>query len=379
MNRNIPNTGMSIFAVMSGLAQQHQAVNLSQGFPDFPIDPALPQLLERASREGFNQYPPMPGLLSLREAIAKKVHHFQQVAINPDTEITITPGATYTIYTAFATLLNPGDEVIVLEPAYDSYLPNIQMAGAKAIPVPLMSDTFAVDWERVNAVVTPATKAIIFNNPHNPSGKVWQLEDFEQLTQLVNRHDLYILADEVYEHLVYDGLKHRSVLQFPELRRRSFAIYSFGKVFHNTGWKMGYCIAPPELTHSFRMVHQFLAFSVNTPAQQALAWYMEDFSVIEQAANMLEEKRDYLHRLMQDTPFRSPFTAQGSYFQLYDYAHISDMDDKAFATWLCTEHGVAAIPLSPFYHDNYNGKYLRFCFAKKAETLQKAVEKLKNI
>ena len=379
MNRNIPDTGMSIFSVMSALANRHQAVNLSQGFPDFPIDPALSQLLEEASREGFNQYAPMPGLLSLREAIARKIQHFQQVEIHPETEITITPGATYGIYTALATVLNPGDEVIILEPAYDSYLPNIQMAGACAVPIPLMADTFAVDWDRVNAAVTPATRAIIFNNPHNPSGKVWQTEDFEQLTRLVNRHNLYVIADEVYEHLVYDGLRHRSVLQFPELRQRAFAVYSFGKVFHNTGWKMGYCVAPAALMHQFRMLHQFLAFSVNTPAQQALAWYLEDLSVIEKAANLLETKRDFLIRLMQDTPFRCPFITQGSYFQLYDYSAISDMEDKAFAEWLCTEHGVATIPLSPFYHNKDQGKFLRFCFAKKEATLQEAVNRLKNI
>jgi len=379
MNRNLPDTGMSVFAVMSALANRHHAVNLSQGFPDFPIDPVLSQLLEKASREGFNQYAPMPGLLSLREAIARKINHFQQVEVNRETEITITPGATYAIYTAFATLLNPGDEVIILEPAYDSYQPNIQMTGAKAVPVPLMADSFAVDWDQVSAAVTPATRAIIFNNPHNPSGKVWQEEDFEQLIQLVNRHDLYIIADEVYEHLVYDGLQHRSVLQFPELRHRAFAVYSFGKVFHNTGWKMGYCVAPPELMHPFRMLHQFLAFSINTPAQQALAWYLEDLSVIEKAANLLEAKRDLLLRLMQETPFRCPFPTQGSYFQLYDYSAISDREDKSFAEWLCTEHGVATIPLSPFYHNGYQGKFLRFCFAKKEATLQQAVNKLKNI
>ncbi len=379
MNRNIPDTGVTIFSVMSALASQHNAVNLSQGFPDFPIDPALPPLLQKAAGEGFNQYAPMPGLRSLREAIVKKIHHFQHVSIDPESEITITPGATYAIYTALATLLNPGDEVIVLEPAYDSYHPNIQMLGAKAVPVPLMAETFTVDWERVAAAITPATRAVIFNNPHNPCGRIWQQEDFEQLIGLVTRHDLYVIADEVYEHLVYDGNRHRSVLQFPELRRRAFAVYSFGKVFHNTGWKMGYCVAPPALMHNFRMVHQFLAFSVNTPAQQALAWYLADLSAMEKTTHLLETKRNLLLQLMQDTAFKCPFPTQGSYFQLFDYSAISDLPDREFAQWLTIEHGVATIPLSPFYSGEYSGKLLRFCFAKRGETLQQAVNNLKKI
>lgn len=377
MNLHITDTGTTIFTVMSALAQEHHAINLSQGFPDFNIDDDFAALLQSAVHEGYNKYAPMPGLASLRNAIANKIEHFQQVAINPDTEITVTPGATYAIYTAFTSILNKGDEVIVLEPAYDSYVPNIKLNGAVPVPVSLNEKDFSVDWDKVERAVSSKTKAIIFNNPHNPCGTIWTLHDFSALEKLVARHNLYIIADEVYEHLVFDDQKHISVLQFPALRERSFAVFSFGKVFHNTGWKIGYCVAPPALTKQFRMVHQYLAFSVNTPAQQALAWYLQDLNKIKQASKLLQDKRDLLLKLMHDTKFKCLKPAQGSYFQLFDYSGISDLPDKEFATWLTKEHGVATIPLSPFYTGSYDERLLRVCFAKKDETLQKAAKALK--
>jgi methionine aminotransferase len=374
-----PSTGTTIFTVMSTLAQEHKAINLSQGFPDFPIDEKLGDLVGEAINNGFNQYAPMSGLPALREAIARKILHFQNVNVNPDTEITITPGATYAIYTAFTAILQPGDEVIVLEPAYDSYIPNIYANGAIPVSVPLSSNDFSVDWEKVFAAITPKARAIIINNPHNPCGGTWQEEDFQQLIRLAEQHDLYILADEVYEHLVFDNKEHISVLRFPELRARSFVIYSFGKAFHSTGWKMGYCLAPPEMTKAFRQLHQYLAFSVNTPMQQAIATYLEDLTQLEATTKLLQSKRDFFLEHMKSTKFTWTQPARGSYFQVMNYQKISDLPDKEFAIWLTEKHGVAAIPLSPFYSQNPDQRLLRFCFAKKEETLLHAIERLRNI
>jgi len=372
-----PSTGVTIFSVMSALAQEHQAINLSQGFPDFPIDEALGDLVAKAIKEGYNQYAPMPGLPGLREAISRKVEHFQQVAIDPVTEITITPGATYAIYTAFATILQPGDEVIVLEPAYDSYVPNIYANGAVPVRVPLNKEDFSVDWERVFAAASQRTKAIIINNPHNPCGSTWAPEDFQQLIKLVQEYDLYVVADEVYEHLVFDDEAHLSVLRFPELRDRSFAVYSFGKAFHSTGWKMGYCIAPPPLTNAFRALHQYLAFSVNTPMQQALALYLEDLGRLAATTRLLQDKRDFFLEQMKDTRFRYRRPASGSYFQVMSYETLSDLPDQEFARWLTQEHGVATIPLSSFYGTAPdNQRLVRFCFAKKEATLEAAAGRL---
>lgn len=379
MNQNIPNTGTTIFTVMSALANEHNAINLSQGFPDFNIDAAFATLMERAVHDGFNQYAPMPGLMAFRTAIADKIAHFQNVNIDPASEITITPGATYAIYTAFTTLLNKGDEVIVLEPAYDSYIPNILLNGGIPVPVPLNDKTFEVNWEAVKDAVTPRTKAIIINNPHNPSGSIWNERDFTALAELVTTNNLYIIADEVYEHLVYDGKQHISVLQYPELRRRSFVVYSFGKVFHNTGWKIGYCVAPPELMQQFRMVHQFLAFSVHTPAQQALAGYLTDMNNITKASQLLQEKRNLFLELISETRFQCLQPSAGSYFQLIDYSTVSEMPDKEFAIWLTREYKVATIPLSPFYSKSNKQRLLRVCFAKKAETLKNAINSLKKV
>ncbi len=370
--------GTTIFTVMSALAQQHSAINLSQGFPDFPVDQRLGQLLHEAVQEGFNQYAPMPGLPQLRQAISNDFSKRYGVDVNPDTEITITPGATYAIYTAFTSILQPGDEVIVLEPAYDSYIPNIETNGAKAITVPLISPSFKVDWNKVKDAISAKTKAIIVNTPHNPTGAIWTRQDWDQLAALVRNTDIIIVSDEVYEQLVFDGKEHYTVLQHAELRKRSFAIYSFGKVFNNTGWKIGYCIAPPDFTKAFRRIHQFLCFSVNTPAQYAIATYLSQ-PRLPDVAKMMQQKRDYFLDLLKKTPFKIYGPAAGSYFQTVSYEQISDMPDREFAEYLTKEYGVATIPISAFYLGKKDDKLIRFCFAKKEETLAKAVDRLSKL
>lgn len=368
----------TIFTVMSALAQKHSAINLSQGFPDFPVDETLGNFLAEASEKGWNQYAPMQGLPMLRHAITGSFKRRYDLDINPDEEITITPGATYAIYTALTTILQPGDEVIVLEPAYDSYIPNIEMNGAKALPVALSAPDFSVDWEKVKNAVTPKTKAIIVNTPHNPTGAIWSQEDWNQLADIVRDTEIIILSDEVYEQLVYDDKKHYTVLQHPELRQRSFVLYSFGKVFHNTGWKIGYCIAPPDFTQAFRKLHQFMAFSINTPAQYALAQYLANGPATP-VNIMLQAKRDYFLNLLKQTPFTIHTPASGSYFQTASYEQISDLPDTEFAEWLTREHGVATIPVSAFYSNKKDDKLIRFCFAKKEETLDAAVARLMKL
>ncbi|MGN6567002.1 MAG: methionine aminotransferase [Flavipsychrobacter sp.] len=371
-------TGTTIFTVMSALAMQHNAINLSQGFPDYPIDEQLAQLLYEAANTGYNQYAPMPGLPMLRQTVANDFKQRYNLDINADTEITITPGATYAIYTAFTAVLQPGDEVIVLEPAYDSYIPNIEMNGAKVVPVSLEAPDFHVDWDRVKAAITKKTKAIIINTPHNPTGAVWQQSDWNTLAELVRDTEIVILSDEVYEQIIFDGKKHLSVLQHAELRERSFALYSFGKVFHNTGWKIGYCIAPPAFTTAFRRIHQFLCFTVNTPGQYALAQYIASNNA-PVLHSMMQQKRDYFLELMKQTPFTIHKPAGGSYFQVAGYEQISDMPDMEFAQWLTKEYGVATIPISAFYSNKKDDKLVRFCFAKKEETLQEAVQRLSKL
>lgn len=370
-------TGTTIFTVMSALAAQHNAINLSQGFPDFHIDERLSAALGQAATDGFNQYAPMAGLPLLRQAVADSFKRRYDVTVDADAEITITPGATYAIYTAFTAILSPGDEVIVLEPAYDSYIPNIEMNGAKAVCIPLSAPSFSVDWQRVRDAITAKTKAIIINTPHNPSGAIWAKTDWDHLADVVCDTDIFVLADEVYEQLVYDGRQHYSVLQHEELRQRSFALYSFGKVYNNTGWKMGYCIAPPALTVAFQRIHQFLCFTVNTPAQYALAHHLAHAT--EPIHNVMQRKRDYFLDLLKETPFTIHTAAQGSYFQVASYERISSLPDKQFAEWLTKEYGVATIPVSAFYSNGKDDKLIRFCFAKKEETLNAAVAQLKQI
>jgi methionine aminotransferase len=370
--------GSTIFTVMSALAQQHSAINLSQGFPDFEVDSKMGQLLNEAVTTGFNQYAPMAGLPQLRQAISSNFRKRYAVVIHPDTEITITPGATYGIYTAFTAILQPGDEVIVLEPAYDSYIPNIETNGGVVITVPLSSPSFKVDWNRVKDAITPKTKAIIVNTPHNPTGAIWDKQDWNQLAALVRNTDIIVISDEVYEQLVFDGKEHYSILQHQELRQRSFAIYSFGKVFNNTGWKIGFCVAPPEFTQAFRHIHQFLCFSVNTPAQYALATYLSQ-PKLPDVTRLMQQKRDYFLELLKATPFKIHGPASGSYFQTVSYERISDMPDMEFAEYLTKEYGVATIPISAFYRDRKDDKLIRFCFAKKEETLSKAMERLSKL
>ena len=371
-------TGTTIFTVMSALATEHNAINLSQGFPDFHIDEQLSGALGDAARNGFNQYAPMAGLPVLRQAIADNFKKRYGINVDADTEVTVTPGATYAIYTAFTAILSPGDEVIVLEPAYDSYIPNIEMNGAKAVPVALEAPSFHVNWNKVNDAITPNTRAIIVNTPHNPTGAIWNKEDWDELADIVRGTDIIILSDEVYEQLVFDGAMHYSVLEHPELRARSLALYSFGKVFNNTGWKMGYCIAPPALTQAFRRIHQFLSFSVNTPAQYALAHHLGNDQATPVGA-LMERKRDHFLQLMKNTPFTILAPTRGSYFQLASYERISDMPDMEFAQWLTREYGVATIPISAFYSNKKDDKIIRFCFAKKEETLNDAVERLSRL
>jgi methionine aminotransferase len=371
-------TGTTIFTVMSALAQQHNAINLSQGFPDFEIDVQLSALLAEAAARGHNQYAPMAGLPILREAIAVDFKDRYSVELDKDTEITITPGATYAIYTALTAILQKGDEVIILEPAYDSYIPNIETNGAIAVPINLSAPGFSVDFNKMKDVITPKTRAIIVNTPHNPTGAVWQKSDWDKLADIVRDTEIIILSDEVYEQLLYDGRRHYTVLQHPELRQRSFAFYSFGKVFHNTGWKVGYCIAPPDFTTAFRRLHQYLCFSVNTPAQYALAHHLGGHRT-EPVHAILQRKRDLFLELLSATGFTVHQPAAGSYFQVADYSNLSDMNDVDFAVWLTKEYGVATIPVSPFYSNKKDDKLVRFCFAKKDETLRVAVERLSTL
>jgi len=376
--QNAPAAGTTIFTVMSALAAQHNAINLSQGFPDFPIDERLAALLHEAARGSFNQYAPMAGLPMLRESVAADLNKRYGLNINADNDITITPGATYGIYCAFASLLQPGDEAIVLEPAYDSYIPNIEQHRAKAVCVPLTAPDFRVDWDRVRQAVSSKTKAIIINTPHNPTGAIWSASDWDQLAALVEGTEISVISDEVYEQLVFDRQRHYSVLQHPFLRERSFAVFSFGKVFNNTGWKLGYVVAPEALTRSFRKIHQYLAFSVNTPSQYAIAQYLRH-PFLPNVGALMQGKRDYFLSLIKDLPFTVHQPAAGSYFQTVGYEQISDLPDLEFAKWLTREHGVATIPISSFYQDRKDDKLIRFCFAKKEETLEAAVERLMRI
>ncbi len=374
----LPGVGTNIFTVMSGMAAETGAINLGQGYPDFAMDPRLHEEVTRAMKEGFNQYAPMAGLLSLREAIASKIRELYNNELDPGSEITITPGGTYAIYTAFTALLQPGDEVIVFEPSYDSYVPNIEVNGAKAVLVPLKVPGYGIDWEAVDKVLNSRTRAIIINSPHNPTGSVIHEADLRELSKRVQNTGIFIVSDEVYEHLIYDGLSHQSVLKFPELFNRSFVCFSFGKVYNCTGWKMGYCVAPKDLMTEFRKVHQFNAFSCNTPIQVGLANFLGDRESYLSIGGMMQEKRDHFISMMRDTRF-TMLSSSGSYFICGTYENISNEGDREFAIRLTRETGVATIPVSAFYQNGTDNKVLRFCFSKKSETLEKAVERLRKI
>ncbi|WP_235938172.1 methionine aminotransferase [Chitinophaga solisilvae] len=374
----LPNTGTTIFSVMSALAAEHKAINLSQGFPDYDCSDELKALVNEAMQLGHNQYAPMPGLLPLREAIAGKIKDLYQQHINPDTEITITPGGTYAIFTAIAAFIHPGDEVIIFEPAYDSYIPNVLVNGGKPVLIPLSFPDYHISWDEVRSKITPRTRMIIVNTPHNPTGSTLREEDMAELEKLVTEHNLLVLSDEVYEHLVFDGARHESALRYPGIYRNSFVVFSFGKVFHNTGWKMGYCIAPEHLTKEYRKVHQYLCFSVNTPMQYGLAKFLETPAHYLELPAFYQQKRDYFLELMKNSRF-TPLASQGSYFQLMRYDRISNEGDKDFAIRLTKDSGVAAIPVSAFYQNGKDDHVIRFCFAKKETTLEAAALKLTKI
>ena len=368
---------ISIFSEMTLLAQQNGAVNLSQGFPDFDINADLKKLLAKATADNHNQYAPLTGVPLLTENLATfNAARPKPLRIHPS-EIIITPGATYGIYCALATILNPCDEVIVLEPSYDSYVPAIEINGGKPVFVGLDTD-FRPDFEKIRNAVTMQTRAIIINSPHNPSGNIWTENDWEQLWQIVKDTDIVIISDEVYDVLCYDNQTFTSVMHHTQLRKRSYAVFSFGKMFHATGWKVGYVLASEELNHAFRRVHQYLSFCVNVPAQYALAGYLEVFDA-KANAQMMQEKRDYLIDAFAGLPFEISSKAQGGYFQTMDYRNFSDLNDKDFAVWLNREKKVCTVPVSAFYHNGQNTGKVRFCFAKKEETMDKAAELLRNL
>ncbi|WP_233522278.1 methionine aminotransferase [Chitinophaga silvatica] len=378
MNFKLPNVGTTIFSVMSALAASHKAINLSQGFPDYDCSDELKAMVNQAMVEGHNQYAPMPGLPALKIAIAQKIQSLYHQTIDPDSEITITPGGTYAIFTAIATCIGPGDEVIVFEPAYDSYIPNILVNGGIPVRIPLVYPNYNIDWDVVQSKITARTKMIIVNTPHNPTASVLQANDLQELEKLVEQFNLVVLSDEVYEHLIFDNALHQSILRYPAIFRNSFVAYSFGKVFHNTGWKMGYCVAPAHLMNEYRKVHQFLCFSVNTPMQYGLAKFLEQPNHYLELPAFFQRKRDLFLSLMKDSKF-TPLHSAGSYFQLMKYDRISDEADKDFVVRLTKEAGVAAIPVSAFYQEGTDNKVIRFCFAKKDETLVSAAERLRKL
>jgi methionine aminotransferase len=373
----LPDVGTTIFKVMSALAVQHNAINLGQGFPDFMMSETLIHLVNKAMQEGNNQYVHMNGLPLLRERLAAKCLKFHNNNIDANDEITITPGGTYAIYTALTTVLNKGDEVIVFEPAYDSYIPNIVINGGVPVLISLQYPSYRIPWDEVKAKITPRTKMIMINSPHNPTGMVIDEEDIKQLKEIVAQHDIFILSDEVYEHLIFDEKPHLSMLQYPELFERSFVCFSVGKTYHCTGWKLGYCIAPKQLAGEFRKVHQFNSFSCNSPAQVALATYLQNENAYLNLGKEIQLKRDYFRQLMHATPFKL-IPSCGSYFECYSYDHISNESDFDLAVRLTKDYGIATIPVSSFYNNKTDNKVLRFCFAKKEETLEKAVERLEK-
>jgi methionine aminotransferase len=363
---------------MSSLATEYKAVNLGQGFPDFPMNEELIALVNQAMKNGFNQYVPMQGYLPLRETIAEKVEILYGTGINPDTQITITPGGTYAIYTALTAVLQPGDEVIVFEPAYDSYIPNIEINGAIPVLIDLKFPEYRIDWNIVRSKISPRTRMIMLNSPHNPTGSVLTEEDISELRALVQGTNIIILSDEVYEHLIFDNIPHQSILRYPDLLERSFVCFSFGKVYHCTGWKLGYCISPASFMKEFRKVHQFNCFSCHTPSQVALASFLKHKDSYLSLGAFLQQKRNYFINLLKDSRF-DLLNSSGSYFICARYHRISDEKDTDFAIRITKEFGVATIPVSAFYKDGTDNNVIRFCFAKKAETLESAASRLIKI
>jgi len=376
----LPRVGTTIFTVMSQLAAEHGAVNLGQGFPDFAVPQRLVDELDRAMREGHNQYAPMTGVPVLRQAIAGKVQRCYGARVDADSEVTVTSGATEAIFNAIHAVVRPGEEVIVLDPAYDCYEPAIELAGARAVHVPLDPASFAVDWDRVRAAVTPRTRLLMINSPHNPSGAMFSADDMRELAALLDGTGILLVSDEVYEHIVFDGRRHESVLRWPQLRERAFVVSSFGKTYHCTGWKIGYCIAPPGLSAEFRKVHQYNVFCSFAPAQHAFAAMIRgEPEHDQQLGAFYQAKRDRFRGQLLGTRLK-PLPVPGGYFQLVDYSEVSDLPDHEFVKWLTIEKGVAAIPLSPFYENPPPGQRLaRLCFAKNEATLDAAIERLRAL
>ncbi|MCF8161134.1 MAG: pyridoxal phosphate-dependent aminotransferase [Polaromonas sp.] len=378
LQTKLPSVGTTIFTVMSALATEKNAVNLGQGFPDFDCDPRLVDAVTQAMQQGRNQYPPMAGVPVLREAVADKMAALYQNPYSAATEVTITAGATQAILTIILAIVHPGDEVIVLEPCYDSYVPNIALAGGVPVRVPLIPGTFRPDFDKIAAAITPKTRAIIVNSPHNPSGTVWTAAEMRQLEAVLAPTNVLLISDEVYEHMVFDGQKHQSAAMFAGLVERAFVVSSFGKTYHVTGWKVGYVAAPAALTQEFRKVHQFNVFTVNTPVQYGLAAYMANREAYLNLSNFYQEKRDLFRAGLKDSRFRL-LPCEGSYFQSVDTSRINDLKEADFCKWLTSEIGVAAIPLSAFYGAGFDQQVVRFCFAKTTATLQLALEKLQRL
>ncbi len=377
IDSKLPNVGTTIFTLMSQLAEQHGAVNLSQGFPDFSPPAALCELVERCLRGRYHQYALMPGSIALRTAIAAKLAALYGVTADPVKEITVTSGATEAIFDAIQAVVRRDDEVVVFDPCYDSYEPSITLAGGRTVHLPLAQPDFAIDWDRLQSALSDRTRLVIVNSPHNPSGALLTRQDLDRLAELLRPYDCYLLSDEVYEHVVFDGARHATALAQPELKQRCFAVFSFGKTYHATGWKLGYCVAPPELSAELRRVHQYVTFASTSPLQQALAEYMvahpEHHLTL---PAFYQERRDYFAGLLAKTKFR-PRRAAGTYFQLADYSAISTLPDVEFARWLTVEHGVATIPVSVFYREPLEIRLVRFCFAKENATLDAAAARLR--
>jgi len=374
----LPQTGTTIFTVMSALAAELGAINLSQGFPDYDCDPYLIELVNNAMKAGHNQYAPMAGVVALREQIAYKTERLYGARYNPDTEITITAGGTQAVFTAISAVINPNDEVIIFEPAFDCYAPAIKLMGGIVKSLELEPPNYRIDWNMVKKLITNRTRMIILNSPHNPTATILHKEDIDELSAIVKNQDILILSDEVYEHLIYDGETHQSMARYPELQQRSFIIASFGKLCHTTGWKVGYCLAPEWLMQEFRKVHQFLVFSVNTPIQYAIAEYLKDENVYLGLPEFFQQKRDYFRKGLEQTRFEL-LPCYGSYFQSVRYNGITDEKDADFAIRLAKEIGVATIPTSAFYNKGTDHHVLRFCFAKRQETLDNAVDRLMKV
>jgi len=381
LQTKLPAVGTTIFTVMSALATEKGAVNLGQGFPDFNCDPKLVEAVTEAMAGGHNQYPPMPGILALREGVAAKIEALHGYRFDPASEITVTAGATQAIITAILAVVRPGDEVIVLEPCYDSYVPNIELAGGTVVRVPLTPGTFRPDFDKIAAALNPKTRAILINSPHNPSATIWSREDMLKLQDLLTPTETFLISDEVYEHMVFDARQHESVARYPSLAARAFIVSSFGKTFHVTGWKVGTVAAPAALTAEFRKVHQFNVFTVNTPMQYGLARYMADPKPYLELPAFYSAKRDLFRQGLASTRFKL-LPSEGSYFQCVDISGIgaaAQLSEADFCLWLTSEIGVAAIPLSAFYGNQFDQRVVRFCFGKKDETLKLAIERLARL